>query len=88
MDAFPRGTVLMNELMARLMDAAKRVPALREKLYQANFHTTLSGQAMVRETRRLIIHFTCAGDRLSITQVFDEMCLEFSVTHTISRGQI
>ena len=47
MDAFPRGTVLMNELMSRLMDAARRVPALREKLYQANFHTTLSGQAMV-----------------------------------------
>ena len=47
-DAFPRGTVLMNELMGRLMDAARRVPTLREKLYQANFHTTLSGQAMVR----------------------------------------
>jgi len=48
-DAFPRGTVLMNELMSRLMDAARRVPTLREKLYQANFHTTLSEQAMVRE---------------------------------------
>ena len=47
-DAFPRGTVLMNELMGRLLDAARCVPALREKLYQANFHTTLSGQAMVR----------------------------------------
>ena len=47
-DAFPRGTVLMNELMTRLMDATRRVPVLREKLYQANFHTTLSGQAMVR----------------------------------------
>jgi len=48
-DVFPRGTVLMNELMGRLMDAARRVPTLREKLYQANFHTTLSGQAMVRD---------------------------------------
>jgi hypothetical protein len=41
----------MNELMARLMDGARRVPVLREKLYQANFHTTLSGQAMVRNKR-------------------------------------
>lgn len=38
---------LLNELMARVRQHAARVPALRRKLFQANFHTTLSGQSMV-----------------------------------------
>ena len=47
MDAFPRGSVLMGELMRLLMARVAEVVLLRQKLYQANFHTTLSGQAMV-----------------------------------------
>lgn len=46
-DVFPRGSVLMNQLMRILMVEVARVPALKSKLYQANFHTTLSGEAMV-----------------------------------------
>ena len=46
-DTFPRGSKLTNELMDRVMAAVRPSPVLRQKLYQVNFHTTLSGQAMV-----------------------------------------
>lgn len=46
-DVFPRGSKLMNQLMQILMVEVARVPVLKSKLYQANFHTTLSGEAMV-----------------------------------------
>ena len=60
-DAFPRGTVLMNELMTRLMEAVRPVPVLREKLYQANFQTTLSGHAMVRQEHCLAFGLRCGS---------------------------
>lgn len=44
---FTVGSVLMNELMPAIMKAAHEKPILKEKLYQVNFHTTLSGEAMV-----------------------------------------
>ena len=50
-DTFPRGSLLMNELMDRVMGAVRPSPLLRQKLYQVNFHTTLSGNAMVRMPR-------------------------------------
>lgn len=46
-DHFPRGSMLMNQLMGILMTEVARVPVLKHRLYQANFHTTLSGEAMV-----------------------------------------
>jgi len=46
-DQFPLGSVLMNQLMQILMAEVQRVPVLKRKLFQANFHTTLSGEAMV-----------------------------------------
>lgn len=59
-DAFPRGSVLMNELMGLLMTRVAECEALRTKLYQANFHTTLSGQAMVRAC--LGLRLPCRAD--------------------------
>jgi len=47
-DTFPRGSLLMNELMDRVMAAVRPNDLLRQKLYQVNFHTTLSGNSMVR----------------------------------------
>jgi hypothetical protein len=38
---------LLNELMALLRQHVRGLPVLRRKLFQANFHTTMSGQAMV-----------------------------------------
>lgn len=53
-DQFPVASRLLNELMALLRDHVKGEPALRRKLFQANFHTTLSGQSMIS----LIYHRT------------------------------
>lgn len=44
---FTVGSVLMNELMPAIMESVHQKPILKEKLYQVNFHTTLSGEAMV-----------------------------------------
>ena len=46
-ETFPVGSKLLNGLMAKLMVEVKRKPVLRTKLYQTNFHTTLSGEAVV-----------------------------------------
>ena len=37
----------MNELMPAIMHLVHETSVLKEKLYQVNFHTTLSGEAMV-----------------------------------------
>lgn len=66
MDTFPRGSKLTNELMDRVMAAVRPSPLLRQKLYQVNFHTTLSGQAMVRswaphtKTAQLLLCALCS----------------------------
>lgn len=44
---FSVGSVLLNELMAAVMDHVIPRDILKQKLYQVNFHTTLSGEAMV-----------------------------------------
>ena len=46
-DAFPVGSPLMNVLMVAVRDAAAADAVLGRKLFQANFHTTLSGEAIV-----------------------------------------
>ncbi|PSC72701.1 tRNA (uracil-5-)-methyltransferase [Micractinium conductrix] len=46
-DSFPVASELLNELMGLLREHVKARPILRHKLFQANFHTTLSGDAMV-----------------------------------------
>lgn len=47
LEQFPVGSELINELMPRIMAAIRTTPTLRQKLFQANFHTTLAGQSMV-----------------------------------------
>ena len=46
-EAFPVGSKLINELMPRVMEAVRSSETLRRKLFQANFHTTLSGESMI-----------------------------------------
>ncbi|CAL8460872.1 g403 [Coccomyxa elongata] len=46
-DHFPVGSLLINELMKKLMEEVHEQPVLKTKLYQVNFHTTLTGHAMV-----------------------------------------
>jgi len=47
MDSYPVGTVLVNQLMTAIMAEVKEHEVLKKKLYQVNFHTTQSGDAMV-----------------------------------------
>jgi len=47
MDSYPVGTVLVNQLMSAVMAEVHASELLRKKLYQVNFHTTQSGDAMV-----------------------------------------
>lgn len=44
---FPIGSLLINELMPRLIEAFNTSDVLRKKLYQVDFLTTLSGEALV-----------------------------------------
>lgn len=46
-DNFPIGSILMNTVMAHLIDKVKGNPILRQKLFQVDFLTTLSGEALV-----------------------------------------
>lgn len=44
---FPIGSVLMNSLMHKLLGIVNSTPILRDKLFQADFLTTLNGEALV-----------------------------------------
>lgn len=46
-DSFPIGSLLINDLMPRLISAFNGSDVLRKKLYQVDFLTTLSGEALV-----------------------------------------
>ncbi len=47
LESFPVGSVLMNELMQKLLAVLNRTPILRDKLFQADFLTTLNGDALI-----------------------------------------
>lgn len=47
MDQFPVASQLINTLMAELMAAVKAEPELRRKLFQVEFLTSLSGEALI-----------------------------------------
>ncbi|KAK3274083.1 hypothetical protein CYMTET_17716 [Cymbomonas tetramitiformis] len=46
-DSFPMASKRINELMPALLEEVRAVPSLKKKLFQANFLTTLSGEALV-----------------------------------------
>ncbi|GGY05444.1 tRNA/tmRNA (uracil-C(5))-methyltransferase [Litchfieldella qijiaojingensis] len=46
-DEYPVASRRINELMPRLLDAVRDNPTLRRKLFQAEFLTTLSGEALI-----------------------------------------
>jgi tRNA/tmRNA/rRNA uracil-C5-methylase (TrmA/RlmC/RlmD family) len=46
-DSFPVVSEAINRLMAEVIEGVRDVKALRHKLFQAAFHVTLSGEAMV-----------------------------------------
>jgi len=46
-ESFPVGSILMNSLMTRLLVALNQQEVLRHKLFQTDFLTTLSGEALI-----------------------------------------
>lgn len=46
-ESFPVASQLVNELMTRVLSAVSTSHILKSKLFQANFHTTLTGQSMI-----------------------------------------
>lgn len=44
---YPVASLLINELMPLLRQEVLQQPILKERLFQVNFHTTLSGEAMI-----------------------------------------
>lgn len=45
--SFPVAAEVINQLMVKLLEHIREERVLRQKLFQANFHSTLSGEAMV-----------------------------------------
>jgi tRNA (uracil-5-)-methyltransferase len=46
-DQFPVGSQLINKLMSEVMEAVKAEPELRRRLFQVEFLTSLSGEALI-----------------------------------------
>ncbi|MBS0849699.1 tRNA (uridine(54)-C5)-methyltransferase TrmA [Citrobacter sp. JGM124] len=46
-DSFPAASELINQLMPIMLDGVRNIPALRHKLFQIDYLTTVSGQAIV-----------------------------------------
>ena len=46
-DGFPAASKLINALMPVMLDGVRHIPALRHKLFQIDYLTTLSGQAVI-----------------------------------------
>lgn len=65
-DTFPVASQLVNELMEVVRRECSADPVLGRRLFQANFHTTLSGDAMVTLLyhRKLDAEWTAAAQRL------------------------
>lgn len=64
---FPMGSVLINRLMEQLLAAIHREPELRYRLFQAEFLTTLSGEALVT----LIYHRKLDEQWLAVAQALE-----------------
>ena len=63
-DQFPIGSQLINQLMQDIMKAVKSTPLLRYKLFQVEFLTTLSGEALVS----LIYHKPLGDDWVELAK--------------------
>ncbi|MCP6588726.1 tRNA (uridine(54)-C5)-methyltransferase TrmA, partial [Klebsiella pneumoniae] len=46
-DSFPAASELINQLMVEILDGVRDNPVLRHKLFQVDYLTTLSNQAVV-----------------------------------------
>lgn len=75
-DQFPVASKLINELMTILRQHVMSTEILKKKLFQVNFHTTLSGNAMVTMVyhRKLDDEWKKAAEELRIKLATAEHC--------------
>ena len=79
-DQFPVASELINELMPTLLDAVKTVPVLRHKLFQVDFLTTQTGEALIS----MLYHKPIDEDWFAAAQTLNEA---FPHCHFIGRSR-
>lgn len=67
-ESFPIGSSIINDLMPMIMNEIKQQPQLKEKLFQCEFLTTLSGEALVT----LIYHKKLDDEWQSLARSLEE----------------
>ncbi|XBS71766.1 tRNA (uridine(54)-C5)-methyltransferase TrmA [Acerihabitans sp. KWT182] len=82
-DFFAAGSELINELMVAMMHALRQSPLLRNKLFQLDYLTTLSGQAVIT----LIYHRPLDDEwRESAAALRDALRAQGFIVHLIGRA--
>lgn len=82
-DEFPAGSALMNQLMPAIIDYVRERDVLRRKLFQVEFLTTTSGQALVS----LIYHRQLDDDWQAAAQQLKLHLQKFAEVHLIGRAK-
>lgn len=79
-DQFPVASTLINQLMPALLEAIKTIPVLRYKLFQVDFLTTKTGEALIS----LLYHKPIDDEWLSQAVLLDA---QFPNCHFIGRSR-
>lgn len=82
-DEFPVGSKLINELMTTIISYVKTRPVLREKLFQLEFLTTTSNQAVVS----MIYHRQLEEDWLTAAEQLKAELNQSATVHLIGRAR-
>lgn len=83
MDDFPAGSRLINQLMPAVLDYVRSRPVLRQKLFQVEFLTTTSGQALLS----LIYHRQLDDEWQHAAQQLREALAQYGEIQLIGRAR-
>lgn len=80
---FPAGSQLINQLMPAILDYVRERPILRKKLFQVEFLTTTSGEALVS----LIYHRQLDDEWLAAAHTLREQLSQYAKIQLIGRAR-
>lgn len=83
MDSFPAGSILINTLMPEIIDYVRNRPVLRRKLFQVEFLTTTTGQALIS----LIYHRPLEDEWEQAATDLKSYLQQFGTIHLIGRSR-
>lgn len=83
MENFPAGSQLINQLMPAILEFVRGRPILRNKLFQVEFLTTTSGEALVS----LIYHRQLDDDWLAAAHTLREQLSQYAKIQLIGRAR-